>query len=340
MTPPISRLEKSFKAVLERANYQKKTAIVACSGGGDSVALAHLAAKYHQGGLALAYVQHGLRGSESLEDEAFVRALALCLAQRHSKNVGFHILDGRMTKFAGQGLESAARAIRREKLFQFARLTGAEIVLMGHNLNDQVETFFMRLARGAGPLALGGIRGKVFPADGIALLRPLLSHTRQELRDYLRNETLPWREDSSNDCSRITRNHVRMNVIVPLVERFGKKFLGRVLAHMRRVARYAERDRTEIAQTLDGMEMPRAGMKVVLDRSKMPTLSEKGLADVFHYVWFREKWPGRDLTRRHLRKLAKSVLGGAPLGNLPGGISFRMDKHVVCLGPDFPDPNP
>lgn len=333
--PHFSRLNHYFNAFLESSRTHGKPLLVACSGGGDSVALANLAGKHHRGNLSLAFVQHGLRGDESSEDESFLKQLAQELSCRHRKPIEVHVLDGRISDKKGQGIESAARIIRRHQLATLAKRTGFNAVLMGHNLNDQAETFIMRLARGAGPMALGGIRPRAYLPDGVLVIRPLLVFERIFLRKYLNAEGLTWRDDSSNQSCRFTRNHVRKNVIEPLLARFGKHVLRRLCSHADWVAQKGRADFVETSETLEQIELERAGPKIILRRSKTNELTVPILADVLHVIWKRENWPAKALTKAHLNRIAEHILHKRSMGTLPGGIRIHLDEHVVSLGPDF-----
>lgn len=330
------QLDPFFKMFLEKLNVRGMPLIVACSGGGDSVALAYLACKYHQGNLFLAYVQHQLRGDESQADEGFLKQFVNELSSRHQRSIGLHILDGRLTELKGRGIEAAARAVRRKELAGLAERIGSGTVLMGHNLNDQVETFLMRLVRGAGPMALGGIKPRAVLSEGVFVHRPLLQFDREFLRKYLVSERLAWREDSSNQSCRFTRNFIRLKLIEPLVMQFGKRVLQRVSNHAKWTTRQAETQLEEINLTLSRLELPKAGPKVVLSKALVEKMAVRKLSDIFHFIWKRENWPSKDLTRAHLLGMARFILRNNPMGELPGRIQIRMDAHVVCMGPEFP----
>jgi tRNA(Ile)-lysidine synthase len=111
----------------------------------------------------------------------------------------------------------AARRARQEFFEWVAQKTGIRTLLLAHTADDQVETFLLRLLRGAGPLGLGAI----WPDRRIGKLRvvrPLLDVTRQEVLAYLAKHKLPYREDASNADRRFLRNRVR-HELLPLLER-------------------------------------------------------------------------------------------------------------------------
>ena len=109
-------------------------------------------------------------------------------------------------------------AARRTRLAFFARMTrelGLDAIATGHHADDVAETFIMRMARGAGPEGLAGLK-PVSHVDGITFIRPLLGLRDADLRTYLRRRGLTWREDSTNADTSILRNKVR-HVILPFL---------------------------------------------------------------------------------------------------------------------------
>lgn len=177
--------------------------LVACSGGGDSVALLlflHAARKSLDLELVVAHADHGLR-PESGADAAFVqqlcRYLDLDLAEA-SLQVREH------ARKEGLGLETAARDLRWSWLRAEAAGCGARWIATGHTLDDHTETVFLRLARGGGLGALTPLP----PLQGDRW-SPLIEARRQELRDYLRQRRVPWREDASNGEDFTARNRLR-----------------------------------------------------------------------------------------------------------------------------------
>ncbi|MGD0017373.1 MAG: tRNA lysidine(34) synthetase TilS, partial [Verrucomicrobiia bacterium] len=83
--------------------------------------------------------------------------------------------------------------------------------------DDQVETFLLKLLRGAGATGLSGMELER-ELDGMRVIRPLLGVRRNEILEYLAAEKLSWREDASNADPRFTRNRIR-HVLLPLLER-------------------------------------------------------------------------------------------------------------------------
>jgi tRNA(Ile)-lysidine synthase len=172
--------------------------LVMVSGGGDSVALLDIAVRLGARVAAL-HVNYGLR-DDSDDDQEFVRTLASRL------DVPLHA--HRVALPAGNTQEQARNA-RYSLAEQFAEGDYAA----AHTASDQAETVLYRLAVSPGSRALHGMS----PRRG-RLVRPLLSVTRDELREYLRARGLEWREDPSNADRRFARARVRLDVLDALRE--------------------------------------------------------------------------------------------------------------------------
>ena len=194
--------------------------LVAVSGGLDSMALLHLLAglaESQRWQLRVAHFNHQLRGRASDSDERFVK--------RAAGKLGLPFASGRAdvrsaADAQGESLEMAARRLRHRFLAQTARRWTCNCIALAHHADDQVELFFIRLLRGAGPEGLGGMkRISPSPADrSIRLVRPLLATGREELRAFAAEECVQFREDASNDSREILRNRIR-HELLPLLQR-------------------------------------------------------------------------------------------------------------------------
>lgn len=173
--------------------------LVLLSGGGDSVCLLDVAVRLGARVSAL-HVNYGLR-ADAAEDERFCRGLCARL--------GVPLVVERVTLPATGNLQAEARRVRYELAERYAEGDYAA----AHTATDQAETVLFRLATQPGSRALAGMR----PRRG-RLVRPLLRVTRAEVRAYLRERGLAWREDPSNADRRFARNRVRHDVLSALRE--------------------------------------------------------------------------------------------------------------------------
>ncbi|MCC7299812.1 MAG: tRNA lysidine(34) synthetase TilS, partial [Verrucomicrobia bacterium] len=130
--------------------------VVGVSGGADSIALLHI---LHRLGyqLTAAHLNHSIRGAEADGDEAFVQALCRKLGIK----CGTAKADvPALAKAKGVSLEMAAREARHEFFRSLPPATChlPPVIALAHHADDQLETFFLRAARGTGPSGLGGMR--------------------------------------------------------------------------------------------------------------------------------------------------------------------------------------
>lgn len=184
--------------------------LAAVSGGQDSVALLALLsvlAPSHFLKLDAVHVNHGMRGEESEEDARFVARICEQLA------VPFHqerINVGELV--AGRSLQEVAREARYAAFERVGTALEVDRIALGHTLDDQAETLIMWMLRGSGTRGLAGIPVSRKPW----FIRPLLAVSRMELRAYLQDQGLAFRDDSSNAKLRYLRNRVRQNVMPAL----------------------------------------------------------------------------------------------------------------------------
>ncbi len=209
-------LIEKVKAAIEREHLISGGAhiMAGISGGMDSVALLHI---LHRLGYALtaAHLNHSIRGAEADADEAFVQDLCATL--------GIECVTRKtdvpaLAKEGGLSLEMAAREARHD----FFRTFSPRCIALAHHADDQLETFFLRAARGTGPAGLGGMRffqclenavGTPRLRNQIIFIRPMLGIRRSEISQWLEKEGLEWREDASNSDESIPRNFVRHQIL-------------------------------------------------------------------------------------------------------------------------------
>ncbi len=187
--------------------------LIGVSGGPDSVALLSLLV---EGGWRphVCHLNHKLRGAESDADAEFVRTLA----ERYQLPVTIESRD--VAALAAErklSLEDAARNARLGFFADVAARTGITKLALAHTADDQVETFLMRLLRGAGVPGLVGIWPER-KLGSLRVIRPLLKVRRGEIIEYLADKKIAYRTDASNLDTRFTRNRIR-HELLPMLER-------------------------------------------------------------------------------------------------------------------------
>lgn len=232
-------LEQMLKTIEEHGLIEPNDAILAAlSGGPDSVALLEGLLQLRKElpfSLTAAHLNHRLRGAESDEDERFVRKFA---ERRRIPLIVEARQVRRIREKKGGSLEEIAREVRYAFLRRTAAKCGAKKITLGHNLNDNVETFLMNLFRGAGLKGLSGM--PLARREGrFVVIRPLLEVTREEILAFLKKRNLPYREDRSNRDLAYTRNRIRHNLL-PLLEKEYNPQIRKVLMETARRLREVE----------------------------------------------------------------------------------------------------
>jgi tRNA(Ile)-lysidine synthase len=213
---------------------------VALSGGADSVALlTSLVEASSDLGIVLSVVHfnHKLRGSESEEDEQFVRNLA------QKFDLPIHVTESDTRCFAREkelSIEAGARELRYSFFGRLIADNHLDKVATAHTLDDQAETVLLRVFRGTGTSGLSGIHPRLVvgakSADWKGIVRPFLGTRRKEIEDYLRMNHQPWRTDSTNSETVFTRNRLRHNLL-PLIEKGFNPDIVSALANLAEIAR-------------------------------------------------------------------------------------------------------
>ncbi len=178
--------------------------VVGVSGGADSVALLRVFQALEVP-VTVAHLNHQLRGVESDGDEAFVRDLAEELG---FPMVGKSVDVRKRAEASGLSLEMAARQARHDFFAEF----GDAVVALAHHADDQVETFLLRLARGAGTEGLSGM-SFAQTIGSLRLIRPMLKIPRPEILQWLEENHFAWREDASNRDPAFLRNRIRHSIL-------------------------------------------------------------------------------------------------------------------------------
>jgi tRNA(Ile)-lysidine synthase len=199
-----------FQAYINRCNLiaEGDKLILALSGGIDSMVLADLLLKAKVEFVA-AHCNFHLRGEESDGDERFVNEIA------EKNGIQCFVMHFETEKYAvenGVSIEMAARDLRYAWFEELRQQLGYAKIAVAHHADDQAETFFINLLRGAG---LNGLKG-MKPQNGV-IIRPLLWASREQIRKYAVENHIVWREDHTNAESVYLRNKIR-NQLLPVFD--------------------------------------------------------------------------------------------------------------------------
>ncbi len=309
-----------------------RKALLAVSGGSDSMAMLRaLQQLWRPLGIEITvwHLDHGLRGTGGAEDARLVASYSEHLGLpciRRSADVP------RLAAASPQSMEMTARTVRYDRLQADARTLAADCICTGHTADDQIETLFLRWGRGCGPRGLGGIQPRSGGAGRPVLLRPLLDCRRKDLRDWLRREGVPWRDDPTNSDMGILRNRVR-NLLVPAFEEtFGR---SAVPAALRSAALISDEECTwlepMVQEALQAARTPRG-----LDVRSLRTLA-RPLARRVMLRWLQRQGlaPGHQsyATLERALTFGLAAPAGTRLLSLGGGIRLRRRYDLLdCIG--------
>ncbi len=295
-------LEKIKKTIQEYKLPEKKDKIlIAYSGGVDSTGLLNLLLELREEWsfeLFLGHFNHKLR-PRAEEDEKFVRRTA----QKYSLPLFVGSKDVRSYAQARKmNIEEAGRELRYDFLKKTALRIGLAKIATGHTMNDQAETFLMRLMRGSGLRGLAGI----FPVVEGMIVRPLIEIERKDIEAYLKERGIEFRIDESNFDRCFLRNRIRLDLIPYIKENFEPKIISR-LSKIASIIREEDSLLEKITQE--------KAQRAVLKKDNRISLQIESVSSL-----------PRSLARRVVRDFISELRG-----NLRG-ISFEDVESVLSLG--------
>ena len=221
-------IQKSFDRTIVGLVPEKETALLAVSGGIDSICLASLFLNSSSGRrFAVAHCNFHLRGEDSDSDEALVAAWC------GRNGVRFHKADFDTEQYASShsvSIEMAARELRYDWFASLCKDNGYYGVAVAHNANDNAETLILNLLRGTGLRGITGMQAEsavpVTRGDlsGVRLLRPMLSFSREQIEEYVTANSLEYHDDRTNAETVYKRNRIR-HLVFPVFESLNPSFL-------------------------------------------------------------------------------------------------------------------
>lgn len=304
------------------------TVVVGLSGGADSVALVDVLAALAPGRgftVVAAHLDHGLR-TDSAADAAF--CAELCERLGVAFETARADVRARARREKG-GTEEAARSERYAFLREVKERHGATVIAVAHTLDDQAETFLLRLLRGAGSAGLGAMR----PLAG-DVIRPMLAATRRDVIAHLEARGLEWREDETNADLSFLRNRTR-HELLPYLER---RFNPRVREALARAASVLADEAGVLAkeggELVDGAGRD-DGDAIVLDRTALASVSRAVARAAIRSAL--ERTGGlRGMGLTHVDRILALATAARPSGKrlpLPGGREAVVEFAEMRIGP-------
>ena len=298
---------------------------VGFSGGVDSTVLLHLlhawcGANPGSPPLGAIHINHGMHlAAQDWQGHCTVvcRTLQLPLITR---SVDVHVVGGG---------EAAAREVRY-RAFEEQLPPGAALFL-GHHLDDQVETFFLRLLRGAGVEGLAAMPRRRTLGEGL-LVRPLLDYGRNEIEHYAAHHSLDYVEDPSNGNTAMDRNFLRAELLPLLASRWP--------AYRQSVARASGHMASAVVALADKLGTPETLLNVMGDPGLALAPLITGSVEVAAIrvrAWLRGRGcqaPDHAALDEFLRQLRTAAIDGNPRLAC-GTYTLQRYREGVYLVPDF-----
>lgn len=213
--------------------------IVGLSGGADSMVL--LDSLHKQGYMCIAaHCNFHLRSEESNRDAMFA------YSQAKLRNIPFFRVDFQTDEYASIrkiSTEMAARELRYKWFAELRERVKADVIAVAHHADDCIETMLINLSRGTGLKGLAGIKAK----QG-NIVRPLLKFTKEDILQYVSENSLEYVDDSTNFESVYVRNKFR-NQVIPLLEQINpsiRKNLITTMEHLRETEQFITHQITPI----------------------------------------------------------------------------------------------
>lgn len=324
-------LEKLYRE-LERLNVAGQGMLLAVSGGSDSMAMLHAVVRLQDRlklvQLEVAHLNHALRGADSDGDAAFVQQICRELQVRCHVEV---MSAGTLQQASRGSLEEAARRVRYQFLERVAMDRGIQNIATAHQSQDQNETIIFNLLRGTGLRGLRGIPQIRQVSPYLRLIRPMLSISKEMIPNWIRDQSLAFREDGSNEEMDFARNRIR-RLMSQLPDEDGDA-LNRRLSELSHQA-------NQTIQSLDAgaVEILRVSVletsesTIRLRRNCLLQWPEPLVRHALNSVWSTAGWPQQQMNRDHWLRLSRIIREGTPRRcTFPSAIELQIRRDLAVL---------
>ncbi len=251
-------------------------------------------------------VEHGIRGESSMRDTAFV--LDRC-ARLGVSCVSYKVDAPSYAKAHKLSIEQAGRELRYKCFYETLDGGKCDLIATAHHRSDNVESVLFNLFRGTGLKGLAGINASY----GDKIIRPFLNVAKEEIDEYIKENSIPFVTDETNFSDDYTRNFLRLNVIPKIKEAFPE--MEKSVARFSEIARAEDEYLTEMAETTldvyDGrVEISVSTHPVILARAIMEGLKTLGVE--------------KDWEKAHID-------GVISLVNLQNGAKISLPKNLYAV---------
>ena len=305
----------------KNSNYKKKSFVVAVSGGPDSLALAGLTKAFSYVKKTKFYyilINHNIRKNSSIEAKQVKNLLK-------KKKINLKIISNK--KKINSNIQGQAREIRYNLMEKFCNTKKIEAILTAHNLEDQVETFFIRLSRGSGLTGLSSMKNISKISNKINLYRPLLDVKKDTLIKITKEVFGKYFKDPSNKDLKYLRTKIR-GLKKPL-ERSGIKY-DQIIKSINNLASSRE-TLDEYFEKIYKSLIKKNGSLISMDFKKFKKLNKVIKIALINKSVKRLKNNYYNLRARKVENLIKRIQSKNFQKSSLGGCVFLKDKDKLCL---------
>lgn len=309
--------------------HQGDRVLIGLSGGADSVCLflilLELSKEYNLTLLPV-HINHGIRGEEAERDASFCEKL--CEIHGLTCQV-YHIPVPELAKEHGWTLEEAGRNARYQVFSEWKGAGRCDRIAVAHHKNDQAETVLFQMFRGSRLKGLSGME-----ACHGAVIRPLLTVTREEIEVYLKEKEQDFCIDRTNFEEEYTRNRIRHHIL-PEAVRVQPRAVEHIVEtaeYLGRVENFLEKLSTELYRA--AVSIPQKAEEPWKLSVELLSHSEQLLSErVVYQVLCQASGGKKDITAAYVRdcmELLEKQTGRQI--QLPGGLVAKKTYGELWIG--------
>ena len=320
----LSKIFLNFKTKLDNLNKTKY--VVAVSGGPDSLALVALTKAYtfhKKTKFFYVLVDHSLRKNSDKEAQN-----VKSLLKKNSINLKIFLNKKRITK----NIQSEARTVRYDILIKYCKKNDVNILLTAHNLEDQVETFLIRLSRGSGLKGLSAMKPLSKIDNKISLYRPLLDTKKKYLIKISKNIFGTYFKDPSNNNTNYLRTKIRG--LKKPIENSGIKYeqifksIQNLSSSKNTLEKYLDKIFKDlIKKTKDEISINFKKFKSLGQDTKISLINESIKQLKKNYYDLRSKKVDNLINSFEKKEFKKSTLGGCIFFKKDGNLCLKVEKR-------------
>ncbi len=322
MTGPNPLTDKEFSEILGLYGVGPNDGpfAVAVSGGADSMALALLFANF--AGATYLTFDHDLRADSAVEAMQVHDWLT-------ARGLSHHILKwpGKKPK---TGIQAAARAARYQAMEAWCKKNGMKYLVVAHHMEDQAETFLMRLLKGSGVDGLAAMAPRspgLFVRD-IVILRPLLEVPKARLKAFMEGQNQAWIDDPGNENINFTR--IKIRKILERSQTLDPKTLAEMAGRIANVKEFLD----DMTENLLGFSLETSALGfATLDKNILASAPEEILSRALSKVLMFISQGNYPPALEKLERLGAALKGKDFKGMTLGGcqvLPHSPNKILIC----------